>query len=66
MKNTLEGINNRLNEADKWISEREYRVVEITTAKQKIENKKKLEPFKRPLSTRLAAATFQQEESKGT
>ena len=49
MKNTLEGINNRLNEADKWISEREYRVVEITTAKQKIENKKKLEPFKRPL-----------------
>lgn len=49
MKTTLEGINNRLNEADKWISELECRVVEITTAKQKIENEKKLGLFKRPL-----------------
>lgn len=49
MKNTLEAINNRLNEADKWISELECRVVEITTAKQKIENEKKLGLFKRPL-----------------
>ena len=37
MKNTLEEIN-RLNETDKWISELEYRVVEITTTKQKKEN----------------------------
>ena len=35
MKNTLEGINSRLNDSEKWISELEDRVVEITTPKQK-------------------------------
>ena len=35
MKNTLEGINSRLNDAEKEISELEDRVVEITNTKQK-------------------------------
>ena len=32
MKNTLEGINIRINEAEKWISELEDRLMEITVA----------------------------------
>ena len=44
MKNTLEEIN-RLNETDKWISELEYRVVEITTTKQKKGNEDSLKDF---------------------
>ena len=34
MKNTLEGINSRLNDTDKWISKLENRVVEITETEQ--------------------------------
>ena len=37
MKNTLEGINSRLNEAEEWISELEDRVVETTATKKKKE-----------------------------
>ena len=37
MKNTLEGINSRLNDREKQISELEDRTVEITEAKQKKE-----------------------------
>ena len=35
MKNTLEGINSRLNDAEKQIIELEDRTVEINEAKQK-------------------------------
>ena len=35
MKNTLEGINSRLNDTEKQISKQEDRVVEITDAEQK-------------------------------
>ena len=35
MKNTLEGINSRINEAEEWISELEDQVVEITATEQK-------------------------------
>ena len=35
MKNTLHGINNRLNEAEDQISELEDKVVEITAAEQR-------------------------------
>ena len=35
MKNTPEGISHKINEAEKWISELEGRVVEITAVKQK-------------------------------
>ena len=41
MKNTLEGINSRLNKAEEWISELEDRVVEITTTEQKKEKRMK-------------------------
>ena len=41
MKNTLEGINSRLSEAEGRISELEDRVVEITAAKQKQEKRMK-------------------------
>ena len=37
MKNTLEGINSRLNDSEEWISELEDRVVENTAAEQKKE-----------------------------
>ena len=39
MKNTLEGINSRLNNTQEWIRELEDRVVDITTAEQKKEKK---------------------------
>ena len=41
MKNTLEGVNSRLNEAGEWISELEDRVVEITAAEDKNEKRLK-------------------------
>ena len=39
IKDTLEGINCRLNDTEEWISELEGRIVEITEAKQKKELK---------------------------
>ena len=35
IKNVLEGINSRLNDTEKWISELEDRVMETTQAEQK-------------------------------
>ena len=40
MNKTLEGINSRITEAEKWISGLEDRMVEITAAKQNKEKKK--------------------------
>ena len=37
MSSALEGINNRITEAEEWISDLEDRMVEITTAEQNIE-----------------------------
>jgi len=34
MKNTLEGINSKISEAEEWMSEPEDRIVEITAAEQ--------------------------------
>ena len=42
MKNTLEGINSRKNEAEEWRSHLEERMVEIATMEQNKENKLKL------------------------
>ena len=39
MKNTLEGINSKINEAEQHISELEYRVVAITVTEQNKEKK---------------------------
>ena len=51
MKNTLEGINIRLNEMEEWINELEDRILEVTATKQekKRKKKKKSGSFKRPL-----------------
>ena len=39
MNNRLEGINNRITEAEEWIRDLKDRMVEITAAKQNIETK---------------------------
>ena len=41
MKNTLEGINSRKNEAEEWISDQEHKRVEITTTEQNKEKRMK-------------------------
>ena len=41
MKNTLEGINSRITEAEEWISDLEDKIVEITTAEQNKEKRMK-------------------------
>ena len=37
MNNTLEGINNRITEAEAWINDLEDRMVEITAIRQNID-----------------------------
>ena len=41
MKNILEGINSRITEAEEWISDLEYRMVEFTTTEQNKEKRVK-------------------------
>ena len=41
IKNTLEGINSRITQAEEWISDLEDRMVEITAAEQNKEKGKK-------------------------
>ena len=41
MKNTLEGINSRITEAEEWINELEYKGVKINTAEQNKEKRMK-------------------------
>ena len=41
MKNTLEGINSRITEAEEWISDLEDRMVEFTVAEQTKEKRMK-------------------------
>ena len=46
MKNTLEGINSKISEAEEWMSEPEDRIVEITAAEQnKEKNWKEMKTF---------------------
>ena len=40
MKNTLEGINSRLNDTEEWITKLEDRVVEITATEEKTKKNK--------------------------
>ena len=42
MKNTLEGINSRITEAEEWINDLEDRMVEISAAKQNKEKRMKI------------------------
>ena len=39
MKNTLEGLKSRLNDAEKWTRQLKYRIMEITDAEKKKEQK---------------------------
>ena len=49
MNNTLTGINSRITEAEEWISDLEYRMVEITATEQNVEKRmKKWRQPKRP------------------
>ena len=41
MNNTLEGIYSRITEAEEWINDLEYRMVEITATEQNIEKRMK-------------------------
>ena len=41
IKNTLEGTNNRITEAEEWISEVEYKMLEITAREQNKEKRMK-------------------------
>ena len=41
MKNTLDGINSRINEAEEWLSYLEDRMVEITATEQNKEKRMK-------------------------
>ena len=41
IKNSLEGINSRKNEAEEWISDQEHKRVEITTTEQNKEKRMK-------------------------
>ena len=41
IKNSLEGINCRITEAGKWISDLEVKIVDITTAEQNKEKRMK-------------------------
>ena len=41
MKTTLEGINSRITEAEEWISDREDRMVEFTSAEENKEKRMK-------------------------
>ena len=41
LKNTLEGINSRIIEAEEWISDLEDKIVEITTTEQNKEKRMK-------------------------
>ena len=41
MKNTLDGINSKISEAEEWMSEPEDRIVEITAAEQSKEKRMK-------------------------
>ena len=50
MKNTLEGINSRISEAEEWISELEDKMVEMTSEEQnKIKRMKRTEDSFRDL-----------------
>ena len=74
MKNTLEGINSRITEAEERISDLKDRMVEITTAEQNKEKRmKRLEDSLRDLwdnikhtNIRIIGVQEEEEKKKGT
>ena len=61
IKNSLEGINSRITEAEERISDREDKIVEMTTAKQNKEKKKwkELRTVSKTSGTTLNPPTFE-------
>ena len=60
IKNSLEGINSRIMEAEEWISDLEDKIVEVTTAEQnKIKEWKELRTISETSGTTLNAPTFE-------
>ena len=60
IKNSLEGINSRITEAEEWISDLEDKRVEITTAEQNKEKiMKRIEDSLKTSGTTLNAPTFE-------
>ena len=70
IKNSLEGINSRITEAEKWISDLEDKIVEITTAEQNEEKRmKRIEDSLRDIwdnikCTNIRIIGVQEEEKK--
>ena len=59
IKNTLEGINNRISEVKEWNNELEYKMVEITAEEQnKVKRMKRTEDSLRDLWDKLNMPTF--------
>ena len=60
IKNILEGINNRISEAEEWISELEDKMVEITSEEQNKEKEwKELRIVSETSGTTLNTPTFE-------
>ena len=60
IKNSLEGINSRITEAEEWISDLEDKIVEITIAEQNKEKRmKRLRTVSETSGTTLNASTFE-------
>ena len=74
MKNSLEGINSRITEAEEWVSDLEDKMVEITTAEQNKEKRmKRTEDSLRDLWDNIKCTNIQiigvpgeEEKKKGT
>ena len=65
IKNSLEGINSRITEAEEWISDLEDKIVEITTTEQNKEKRmKRIEDSLRELWDNTKCTTFELQESQ--
>ena len=74
IQNSLEGVNNRITEAEEWISDLEDKIVEITTAEQnKEKTMKRIEDSLRELWDNIKCTNIwitgvpeEEEKKKGT
>ena len=73
IKNSLEGINSRITEAEEWISDLEDKIVEITATEQNKENMERIEDSLRDLwdnikgtNIRIIGVPGEEEKKKGT
>ena len=74
IKNTLDGVNSRITEAEEWISYLEDKIVEITTAEQNKEKRmKRIEDSLRDLwdnikctNIRIIGVPEEEEKNKGS